>query len=65
MVIIGGTGTLIGPFIGSGVYTVLQDVLSSYTDRWQLILGVIFLVFVFALRDGIVGRFRRLMVRRT
>jgi ABC-type branched-subunit amino acid transport system permease subunit len=40
-------------------------VLSSYTDRWQLILGVIFLVFVFALRDGIVGRFRRLMVRRT
>jgi branched-chain amino acid transport system permease protein len=61
MVIIGGTGTLIGPIVGAGVYTILQDVLSSYTDRWQLVLGVIFLVFVFVLRDGIVGGVRRIM----
>jgi branched-chain amino acid transport system permease protein len=65
MVVIGGTGTLFGPIIGAGVYTVLQDVLSSYTDRWQLILGAIFIVFVFLLRDGIVGGLRRAAARLT
>jgi branched-chain amino acid transport system permease protein len=65
MVVIGGSGTLFGPIIGAGVYTVLQDVLSSYTDRWQLVLGGIFIVFVFLLRDGIAGGFRRAVARLT
>ncbi len=54
MVIIGGVGTLIGPVIGTGFYLLLQNYISSYTDRWQFIIGIIFIVLVLFGRGGIV-----------
>ncbi|MEB3100563.1 branched-chain amino acid ABC transporter permease [Ferviditalea candida] len=53
MVIIGGSGTLIGPPIGAAVFVVLQSYISSYTERWPVIMGVFFLVLVFLNRGGI------------
>lgn len=54
MVIVGGVGTLLGPAIGAGVFIVLQNYLSSYTDRWPLIMGAIFVIFVLVGRGGVV-----------
>ena len=59
MVIMGGIGTLIGPIIGAGVFTLLQDVFSAYTENWMLVVGVIFAVFVIFIPRGIVGVFRK------
>jgi branched-chain amino acid transport system permease protein len=57
MVIIGGAGTIIGPAIGAGIIIILQNWLSSYTERWPLVIGAIFIICVMYARDGIAGRF--------
>jgi branched-chain amino acid transport system permease protein len=55
MVIIGGAGTLVGPTFGAAFFLILQNVVSSYTDRWPLIMGATFIFFVLVARRGIVG----------
>lgn len=55
MVIIGGTGTLWGAVLGSGTFILLQSLVSSYTERWMLILGLTFILFVLFVPGGIVG----------
>lgn len=46
MVILGGLGVLIGPTIGAALYVILELVLSSWTEFWQLAFGLILIVFV-------------------
>ena len=46
MVIIGGTGTLGGAVLGAAAFILLQSLVSSYTERWMLILGLTFILFV-------------------
>jgi len=55
MIVIGGVRSLIGPVLGSFVLVWLESVVSSYTDRWQTVMGVLFIVFVLAARGGLVG----------
>ena len=55
MVIVGGAGTLIGPLIGAMFFLYVQQKLSSYTDSWALFFGVIFILFVLFLPEGIWG----------
>lgn len=55
MVILGGAGTLVGPAVGAGVIVLLENLISAYTERWLLVLGVIYvLVALFAPR-GVAG----------
>jgi len=58
MVIIGGTGTLGGAVLGAAAFILLQSLVSSYTERWMLLLGVTFVVFVLFAPGGIVGALR-------
>jgi len=58
MVIIGGTGTLGGALLGAAAFILLQSLVSSYTERWMLLLGVTFIVFVLFAPGGIVGALR-------
>lgn len=55
MVVIGGAGTLIGPVLGAGLVLLLQNFISSSTERWPTIMGLIFIFFVFAARHGLIG----------
>ena len=41
MVVMGGTGTLIGPVLGAFLVEFMRGIGSVYTDRWQTILGVL------------------------
>jgi branched-chain amino acid transport system permease protein len=59
MVIIGGTGTLWGALPGAAAFILLQSLVSSYTERWMLILGATFILFVLFAPGGIVGALRR------
>jgi branched-chain amino acid transport system permease protein len=55
MVILGGAGTLLGPAIGAALIVFLEDYVSSMTQHWLLVLGIIYvLVTLFAPR-GLVG----------
>jgi branched-chain amino acid transport system permease protein len=58
MVIIGGTGTLGGAAFGAAAFILLQSLVSSYTERWMLILGLTFILFVLFAPGGIVGALR-------
>lgn len=58
MVIIGGTGTLGGSLLGAAAFILLQSLVSSYTERWMLLLGMTFIVFVLFAPGGIVGALR-------
>jgi branched-chain amino acid transport system permease protein len=67
---IGGRGTLVGPLIGAAIWLFLQDFLQATLKlgaEWKLVLGVVFVLLVFFLRQGIVGAVRdlfALMARR-
>jgi branched-chain amino acid transport system permease protein len=55
MAYIGGTGFFWGPVVGSGVFVYLSEYLSSFTDRWEFILGIIFILVVLFAPQGILG----------
>jgi branched-chain amino acid transport system permease protein len=42
MILVGAAGTLFGPVLGAGVFVILQYVLSTYTDRWLFVIGLIY-----------------------
>lgn len=54
MVVLGGAGTLAGPVVGAVVITLVKTVVSSYVDRWSSLLGLIFIIVVMVLPQGIV-----------
>ncbi|MBI4638702.1 MAG: branched-chain amino acid ABC transporter permease [Candidatus Rokubacteria bacterium] len=58
MVIIGGTGTLGGSVLGAAAFILLQSLVSTYTERWMLILGLTFILFVLFAPGGIIGALR-------
>jgi branched-chain amino acid transport system permease protein len=55
MVILGGAGTLIGPAIGAGVIVFLEDMMSSYTQRWLTVLGLVYVVVTLFAPRGLIG----------
>jgi branched-chain amino acid transport system permease protein len=60
--VIGGLRHPIGPFIGAVVYVVLKTFAIDFVgaDRFNTLIGLVFLVIVFASPDGIIGLWRRL-----
>ena len=58
MVIIGGTGTLIGPILGAAFFLTVEHQLSNYTEAWALFFGLIFIGFVIFAPEGIWGLIR-------
>ncbi|MDT3685628.1 MAG: branched-chain amino acid ABC transporter permease [Pseudorhodoplanes sp.] len=60
MVISGGTGTLLGPVVGAGIVVIMKNVVSAYIERWNLVLGVIFVVIITFMPEGLVPGTARL-----
>jgi branched-chain amino acid transport system permease protein len=65
MVILGGAGTLIGPAIGATLIVLLDNVVSTYTERWLLVLGVIYVVVALFAPRGIIGFLRDFRAKKT
>ena len=55
MAFIGGVGHFWGPLLGSGIFVYLSEYLSRFTDRWEFILGVMFVIIVLLAPQGILG----------
>ena len=55
MVSMGGQGTLIGPNIGAFIIVFLKNLASIYTDRWLMILAVIYILSAKFAANGILG----------
>jgi len=54
MVISGGSGTLLGPIIGAAIVVIMKNVVSAYIERWNLVLGVIFILIISFMPEGLV-----------
>lgn len=55
MVVLGGVGTFWGPLLGAVFIVLGRNMISLYTARWPIVMGLIYiLVMVFA-RNGILG----------
>lgn len=55
MLILGGTGTVLGPIFGAAAFVVLRVVLTGFTEHWMLILGPVLIVVVLAGKRGLAG----------
>jgi branched-chain amino acid transport system permease protein len=53
MSLVGGIGSLYGPMVGAALVTLLQDFFSTIWDRWLLILGGVFIIFVMFFQGGV------------
>ena len=53
--ILGGSRSLIGPFIGGIIYVFLKDEAMSLTQYWMLLFGFLLAVMVYVLPTGIFG----------
>jgi branched-chain amino acid transport system permease protein len=64
-VIAGGAGTLSGPLLGAFVVVVLKNYVSEYVERWNMLLGFVFLFIVIFMPAGLVSGFDVLKRRAT
>lgn len=55
IVIIGGSGTVAGPIVGAVAYVLLREYLASYPGWSNIILGLITILVILFLPEGIVG----------
>jgi len=56
MAIAGGIGTLFGAFLGAAAIIVLENVVSSYTERWHTVMGLMFVLLMIFAPQGVIGR---------
>lgn len=64
MCLLGGMGTFFGPFVGAAVFLYLEDVVTTWTKHWMLVVGMVFMVFVLFFPRGIWGSILHWLRRR-
>jgi branched-chain amino acid transport system permease protein len=62
-VIAGGSGTLGGPAVGAALVLLLKNFASAYVERWNMLLGLVFLFIVLVMPTGIVPGVNKLLAR--
>lgn len=60
MVISGGAGTLLGPIVGATLVVAVKTVVSGFIERWNFLLGAIFVAIVILMPEGLVPGSARL-----
>jgi branched-chain amino acid transport system permease protein len=63
MTVLGGFRSFTGPIVGAMAFNYLKTYAIASTEYWQLLLGVVLVVLVMALPDGIVGTAARLAAK--
>jgi len=60
MCLLGGWFTFAGPMLGAAITVALRTFVGKYTEYWTLILGVILILVIFFLPEGVMGFFQKL-----
>jgi branched-chain amino acid transport system permease protein len=55
MAFLGGTGSFFGPVLGAAIFVYFTDWVSSITEHWEFILGVLFILLVLYFHQGFIG----------
>jgi ABC-type branched-subunit amino acid transport system permease subunit len=60
MVILGGgLVNFFGPVLGAAIFTILQDLISTITIHWMFIFGMLFVLVILIMPEGILGFFSK------
>lgn len=59
MIILGGAGNLFGPAIGAGIIVLLENIISGITERWSLVMGVVYVAAIMLFSEGITSIFKK------
>jgi branched-chain amino acid transport system permease protein len=65
ILILGGLGSLYGAVVGAFAFVALEEIFSSLTTHWQLLLGATIILLVIFLPGGlasVMNRFRRMLI---
>ena len=62
-VIAGGSGTLAGPIVGAAIIMLLKNYVSAYIERWNMLMGFVFVLIVIFMPEGVVPGMKRLLRR--
>ena len=54
-ILIGGLGRIYGPLIGAAFFVAFEQFFGSYTEHWQIFLGIIIISTVLFAKGGIIG----------
>ena len=55
---------LFGAFVGAAAIIALENVVSAYTERWQMVLGITFILIMIFAPEGIIGKLRSILTRK-
>jgi len=64
IMILGGAGTIWGPVVGSLIYVIGKDIISTLTQTWQIYIGALFVICVLAFPRGLLGTLLHAIARR-
>ena len=57
MCLLGGWFTFLGPMLGAAIMVGLRTVVGIYTEYWTMVLGIILMLLIFFLPQGVLGYF--------
>ncbi len=55
MCLLGGWFTFFGPMLGAAIIVMLRTVVGIYTEYWTLVLGLVLILLIFFLPEGVLG----------
>ena len=58
MTMVGGVGSFFGPIAGAGIFQVIEELTSRYTDRVELVMGLILILVIMFAPLGFAGLMR-------
>lgn len=64
MTLLGGAGTIFGPLVGSIIFVIGKDIISTITPAWEIFLGAFFIACVLGFPKGILGTIGAAVARR-
>ena len=50
--------------VGAAAIIALENVVSAYTERWQMVLGITFILIMIFAPEGIIGKLRTILTRK-
>ncbi|OQY52611.1 MAG: branched-chain amino acid ABC transporter permease [Desulfobacteraceae bacterium 4572_88] len=59
MCLLGGWFTFLGPMLGAAIIVILRTFVGIYTEYWTLILGIVLMLLILFLPEGVLGYFQR------
>lgn len=62
MVMLGGAGTLLGPVFGAAAFLLMKNLVSTYSEHWLAIIGVVFVACVLFFPGGFWGTLRQVRI---